>query len=313
MSLLLALVAPALAAAPECPAPYTNANLAEDLRVVQSALRALDDAAFDAAGRRLDAGLACLDAPLPPLVFAAIYRYVGAWYWIIPGNSSVAERWFRASLELDPDYAWDVEELDPQSSMRDAWDAQRAALSTEPVVVSGKELATGVLVDGRPWTATGTSPGRPHVVQRVEGGVVTTWKVDGPLLPESLLADPAPVVAEEPSRRRGKDRDEVAPAPTAATSGFDVLTVERQRPPAKTPLLLAGGVGMLAAGGVYGLALVSRGAFDAADTSAEVESLRARTNALVLASGGTLVLGVGLGGWGALLEGGGVIGLRAPF
>lgn len=307
---MLFLVALAHAA---CPAPYTPAQLAEDLRAVQRSLREMDDMTFDDAGRRLDAGLPCLDKTLSPQAYAAVYRYLGAWYWIIPGNTTTARAWFRTSLELEPDFEWDVEELDAASPMRRDWDTERAVALAEPVTVQGKVLAGEVLLDGRRLTAPSATPGRPHIVQLVGVGSVQTWKIEGAAFPESLVVDPTATVAVEEPKKGKKGEVAATSTTTPATSGYDVVQIERQRPPAKTPLLIAGVVGMAAAGGVYGLAWMSHGQFEESTTTADVESLQARTNALVLASGGTLLLGIGIGGWGALLDGGGVVGFTTPF
>lgn len=327
--LALSVVAPVSAA---CTTPYSAAQLANDLQVVQIALRNLDDNAFDAAGRRLDAGLPCLNAVVPTPVFAAASRYIGVWNWTIPGDTSSASRWFRTALELDPGYVWDVEELENNHPVRTAWDQERAAAAAAPVVVSGKELAAPgpagpealsahpdakILLDGRPLTAPFATLDRPHIVQYVSGTtaggeavVAGSWCIDGNTFPADVLRDPPPVVVE-PER---KGRSHAPPVVVAKnTDGFDVIEVKRQRPPAKTPLLILGGLGVAAAGGVYGLALQSRGEFDAATTTEDVETLRARTNTLVLASGGAALLGVGFAGWGVVLDGGAALGWTFPL
>jgi len=83
-----------------------------------------------------------------------------------------------------------------------------------------------------------------------------------------------------------------------------VVAVERLRPPMKTPLLVIGGVGLAGAGGTYAASYVMQQRFQEATTTDEIESLRATTNALVLGAGGAALLGVGLGYWGVLLDGG---------
>lgn len=313
--LSLLLTAAALAG---CPEPYTAEALVRDLQDVQGSLRALDDDTFEAAGERMERSLPCLDAVVPMPVYATVYRYLGAWYWLIPADDRTARAWFRASLELEPGYEWDVDELPPRSPMRDAWAEERPAGEAAPVRAAGVELlAEGkVYLDGRRLVLPEVTGDRPHLVQHVDDdGRVTTWRIDRPSLPEGLLVEPAP---EEPVAPVKGNRKAVAVAPTAAPEalpgqGYSVIQVARNRPPAKTPLMVVGSVGVLAAGGVYGLALWSRSEFDAADTSVEAAALRTRTNALVIASGGTLLAGLGVGAWAVALDGGAAAGFAGRF
>ena len=307
--LLAAPLAHAGEAAP-CAAPYTTDALAADLSAVQTALRTLDDAGFEAAGKRLEAGLVCLDRPVAPGVWSAAYRYIGAWHFLIPGDERTARCWFRSSLELDPAYTWDADELDPAHPLRAVWDAERGAAAAEPVPAPDRTwapLAPGarLLVDGRPAPAPAATLDRPHVVQRVTGAGADTkleaaWLVDGNLFPAELLAAPVATVAP-PSL----PDPHASPPDTADDLGFSSVAAVRERPPAKTPLLLVGAAGVVAAGGVYALSWDARQDFDAATTSADLRRLRDRTNTFVLASGATLVVGVGIGTWGVALDGGG--------
>lgn len=313
-----ALVAYLLLAAPSahaaepaaCAAPYSTDTLAADLSAVQTALRTLDDAGFEAAGKRLEAGLVCLDRPVAPGVWSAAYRYIGAWHFLIPGDERTARRWFRSSLELDPAYAWDADEIDPAHPLRVVWEAERAVAAAEPVAVPDRAWAASggaarMFVDGRPSPTPAATLDRPHVVQRVRGSgpdatLEATWLVDGNLFPAELLAAPvvtAPPLPEPPDR--------TPPPDTADDLGFSSVSAVRERPPAKTPLLIVGAAGVLAAGGVYALSWDARQDFDAATTGPDLRRLRDRTNTFVLASGATLVVGVGIGTWGVALDGGG--------
>jgi hypothetical protein len=341
--LLGALSAPAHAA---CSGPYTTSQLAGDLQVLQASLRTLDDVAFSAAGRRLDGGLPCLDTAVQPGVWAAAYRYLGAWYWIIPGDNTEARRWFRISLEIDPAYAWDAEEIDPAHPMRAAWDAERPSGIAEPAPVEGRAWSTvafapgvRVLVDGRVVAAPAATLDRPHHVQLVAGtgptaSVQRTWRIDGNALPEVLLAPLAPAVVTpapadpRPAEPRSADPRPVAEVPmstpgsTASTgappaqgvpAGPSVATVERDRAPAKTPLLVLGSVSLVAAGGVYAMSVDARHDFDVSTTTDDILRNRDRTNALFVSSACALAVGVGLGTWGVALDGGGTVRLTGRF
>lgn len=101
----------------ECSKAYTGQQLSGDLGAMSTALRGKDDAALKAAGMRLDAGLPCLDAPVPQLVFAAAYRSVGVYQYKF-GSKDRASQWFRSGLELDSSFEWDIAEVDPGAPMR---------------------------------------------------------------------------------------------------------------------------------------------------------------------------------------------------
>ena len=58
-----------------------------------------------------------------------------------------------------------------------------------------------------------------------------------------------------------------------------------------------------AAAGLYGASFVSRGQFDEATTTSDLESARDLTNMLVVASGGTLAVGLSVGYIGIMMDG----------
>jgi outer membrane biosynthesis protein TonB len=120
--------------------------------------------------------------------------------------------------------------------------------------------------------------------------------------PEEDVEEPEPV-ASEPRRT----------AAGALNPLDDVVTVQRVRPVMKTPLLLLGGASLLGAGGTYAASYLMHQRFEAATTTDEANQLKTSTNALVIASGGIAVLGVGLGYWGVLLDGGVGLGLHRRF
>ena len=108
-----------------CAAPYTGAALVKDLGSVASALRNMDDSAFSSSGKALEAGLPCLDQTAPPQLYASAYRYIGAVHFLVDNDVPGARRWFRSSLELEPTYQWDAQELDLGNPLRQAWEAER--------------------------------------------------------------------------------------------------------------------------------------------------------------------------------------------
>lgn len=270
-----------------CPAPYTESAMVADVEAVREALRAMEDESFDAAGRRLTAGLPCLEEVPAPATFAAAYRYLGAWTWILRGDEVGAARWFRASLELEPDHAWATDELPPGHPLLAAWDAERTSLDLARVSLSGSRLAGGEgaswWLDGRELPLPEATGGRPHVLQRADRAPVATWLIEGYRFPpETVEATAEAAVTRRPLPER----------PSAARSGFGL----------RVPLLGASALSLGTAGLAYGLAWVAHGDFEASATTAEAERLRARTNAWTVVAGGGLVLGCGLGAWGLVVE-----------
>lgn len=271
----------------DCAEPYAEVAVEADLAAIRGAMVGMDSEGLDAAARRLEAGLGCLAAPLEPSAFAAVYRYLGAWTWVLRGDESGAARWFRASLELEPDHRWPVDELPPDHPAVAAWNAERAGLDLGRVAMAGKELAPAATwhLDGRRLDRPEATGGRPHVLQRLadaDGPVTDAWLLDGYRFPEAALVD-APAAQARPDRggRTGGASPRVA-------------------------LLAAGAAGVAAAGVTYGLAWVSADAFARSDTTAEAQSLRGRTNGLLVASAGALAVGVGVGTWGLFVDGRGV-------
>jgi hypothetical protein len=165
----------------------------------------------------------------------------------------------------------------------------------------------------------------------VDNKVVETWVFEGNQFPERLVkpdfeqeeSGPALVIAEEPTkdrtRRKDKDKDQadgavaITTTPVSVGSGDDVVMVERIRPPMKTPLLLLGGAGLLGAGGTYAASYLMHQRFQGATTTDQANQLRNTTNALVMASGGIAVVGLGIGYWGVLLDGSYGLGVHGRF
>jgi len=79
--------------------------------------------------------------------------------------------------------------------------------------------------------------------------------------------------------------------------------IQRMRPPLKTPLLIVGGVGVTAGIGLYVGSIITHGKFKKATTSADVLRLQGTTNSLVIASGACLLVGLGSGYAGIILDG----------
>ncbi len=319
-----------------CKSPYPLQTLARDLGLMQSSLRNLDEQGFRDAGTRLKLGLPCMEAPAPAAVYATAYRLLGALYFL-EGDVVQSEDWFETALELDPGFVWDVRDFDVGHPIRISFETIARELDTEAHPVEGKKIRqpkTGRLImDGRPLMEAEATLGRPHMVQQIsaDNKVVATYVFEGNQFPEQVVkpsfddpepAGPALVIGEEPTkdktRRKDRNKDDgetITPEPVATTGGLgdDVVMVERIRPPMKTPLLLIGGAGLLGAGGTYAASYMMSQRFQETTTTDEANQLRTTTNALVLASGGIAVVGLGLGYWGVLLDGGYGIGVHGQF
>ena len=276
-----------------CEKPYTGEQLAQDLGATSAALRSKDDASLEAAGKRLDAGLGCLDAALPPTVFAAAYRSVGLYHFRF-GNKERANAWFRSGLELDSSFEWDIAEVDPGASLRQVFDSLRGDAENDPAVVEGQELVVpegaSLVLDGRPLGSAAATTARPHILQLVsatDNSVSQTFLIEGNAIPERFLQ--AVVVADAADEKKSRRDKSSTYTPT---DDLSVVKVKRVRPAAKTPLMVSGAVLALGAGGIYGASYMTRGQFDAATTSAELSKYRSLTNTLVVASAATLAVGL---------------------
>ena len=75
----------------------------------------------------------------------------------------------------------------------------------------------------------------------------------------------------------------------------------RERPPEKTPLMIAGIATVLGSGGLYYAASLARGDFDDALTEEDVDEAARRTNQMVLASAAVLAVGAGSLSWGIIV------------
>lgn len=238
---LLAVLVPRAEAG--CAAPYTGAALVKDLGSVASALRNMDDSAFSSSGKSLEAGLPCLDQTAPPQLYASAYRYIGAVHFLVDNDVAGAKRWFRSSLELEPTYQWDAQELDLGNPLRQAWEAERPNAQAEGALVEGKELVipsgSAMLLDGRSLVEARATVDRPHLLQ---SAVVNsrhadgTWLFEGNAFPEEVLRTPAPVAAvvDDPKGKKPKTDPKAAPKPAEPPA-----VVKAEPKPKATPVAKA--------------------------------------------------------------------------
>lgn len=324
IAVLLLLFRPAAAA---CVDPYTKDEVIRDLSISSDALRNLDEGTFRAAAQRIENGILCLPEAAPPQVYATAYRIIGAGHFL-GGDEEEARRWFRTALELDPLFQWDIGELSSQHPLRVAFeDARFVAQAVPEPVGEGLVLVppegTWLALDGREMLAPEATVDRPHVlmvVDRASSEVREAVLIESNEIPASYVMDERTyqrmVEDRQKTARSGREpavRDRVTNKVEEQEGAYKVVEMGRVRPALKTPLMLVGGAGVVGSGVLYALSFGARSNFDAATTKAEVYQYRDSTNTLVIASGATLVAGLGIGYTGVLLDGTPGIGFRARF
>lgn len=240
--------------------------------------------------KSLEEDIPCMRTPAPPQVFATAYRYIGVGHYL-NGDEVSAKRWFRTSLELNPNHKWGVSEVKTSEPLYNLYEEARNDAVVDIVHIEGKQLTspegTVVYVDGRVWKESGLTPDRPHIVfiaSRADRHIISRFTIDGNQLPELVLKKAAPVK---------KKNQEIS-----AEDMFAVTEIKRLRPPAKTPLLISSLATLGAAGGVYGYTFTTNQQFFDANTTANKDALRKKNNGLLVTSIaiGTLGLGVGYAG-----------------
>lgn len=323
-----------------CPAPYTTDNLLADLMAAETAVKGKDAAGAGTAAGKLESGLPCLDVALPRPIAGRAYRAIGGGF-VVAGNGDKGEDWLRTAAELEPTFAYGVEDLPGDHPVRGVYDTAKASSGGEEVV-GGPLVSPETWVDGRKQvTEAKARADRPHLVQVKGAAGVQGWIVDGAAFPPEVatkgsagsrpgdVADAKPPKGEKPPKAAKPPKGEepagtepVAdakppkpPKPNATTVGSNgVAIVKRKRPWEKTPLLIGGTAIVLGGAGVYGLSFVSHGQFEQADTLADVEALRTRTNTYFVTSLAVIGVGVGTFTWGAILaDQGPIAGLHVRF
>jgi hypothetical protein len=267
-------------------------------------LRAGDEPGLAAIGLNTEKQLACIDSTMAPVILSNLYRFVGLSHFF-DGDVDMARWWFRTALELDPSFEWGVGDLASNHPVRDVLDQERnAAVAAKIPESGGRSLAVPdggrILVDGRITTEALLTPDRPHLVHWVNvttNTVEKVWLISGTALPTELLGSATTTQA----------------ATSENGSALMVERIERSRPPFKTPALIAGGLGFTAGIGLYVASFSTRDKFEKATTISEMEKQQMLTNTLVLASGGAVVVGLGVGYLGIILDGGPGIRLNGSF
>jgi len=327
----VALGLPLSAQAADCSTPYGTDKLLADLIAAETALREAKNDEAKTVSTRMAAGLACLDSALPRQLIGRTYRAIGAGM-VAGGDAATGAGWFRTATEVDQAYEYGVGELPADSPVRGAY-IEAKGVSAELEVLPDKRFIDGAFkLDGRGIDAPAARPGRPHLLQQTDGSV-TSWVIEGAAFPEDVLqaivAEPVAVVDEDPKKAKKEKKvkepkekkEKVAKAPKekeekepkaakekkAAVATNSDGSLKRKRPKEKTPLMIAGGVILGAAGGVYYMAGQKRGDFNGSNDIDEIDQLQGQINRLVIASGAVAAVGAGTLTWGIILDGQGAV------
>lgn len=258
----LALIGVALA----CDTPTKSHELEALLDATDLAFAQADLTAFHQALDEAEARLPCLDEAAPQDLAARLHRAVGlgAWFRDAPVPAHEA---FAAARRLDPGEGFDPDLVPEGHPLRDAWQAlplpEPGAGHVLPPPLEGSLRIDGRRLPLRP-------EGVPTLFQRLDGsGTVVETAYLWPGEPVPLYPVPS------------------SPPPT---------TPEPTRPSLARPLRIAAVASLAGAAALYGSAAVVHDRYDDPSTSVDrLDGLRTLNNGLVLASGTTAVVGVGLG------------------
>jgi hypothetical protein len=312
---LVLFVLPAQAWA-QCNVPYAAQKLLSDMQSAQISLSIDDPEGFVAAGTELERGLPCLNEKIPPRGLAAAYRIVSLMAYR-KGDEPRSRRWARTARELDPDYEWGAVELDAVDPYRAVYDSERVKADAPPVQVEGMRLllpeGSVLLLDGRPLERAAARMERYHVLQHFSDaeGHLQSWIINGNGIPAQFMEEGEEATDEPEDTGKKKSKGKVAE--DAPYSPEEITVIDRVAPKGKKAAIAMGFVGALAAGGAYAGSYLTRQDFDGANSEDDLVKYRRMTNGLVVASGGLLVVGLGVGWWGVALDGGAVVGRTWKF
>lgn len=248
-----------------CPAPVGTDAVQGALDTAELAFANLDVTAFDGATDAALGLLPCVSEPMSRQLAASVHRFVGLRRFV-DRDLDAARSSFAAARSIEPGFAFASSFVPDDNPVRveyAAIDPATGAGAEAPPVDGGYLLFDGSIGTTRPTSF-------PTIVQVMNGdGTVsqTAYLSPGQALPTYAIGTPD------------------LPGPDH---------------PLRAPLLASGGGALVLAGALYGLAWVSRSNYDdpAIETEAQLDALRAQTNALTITSfvAGGVALGLGVSG-----------------
>ncbi len=273
---------------------YTAENIIKDIGDMDSAIGEDNLVSIKTIGERMARDLLCMSTPAPPMVFATLYRHLGVYYHVM-NNPQEGNRWFRSAIEIDPSFEWEPSVLPLDRAERQEFEQQRLIAGAEPDFLEDKifSLPEGTILylDGHMISEPSAVEERPHVlllVQESSKNVEARYLIDGNNFPEVLLTEGS--VNQEDAQKVEDDL-------------LAVKQVYRMRPAIKTPLLISSAVTLTAAASMYGVTTKTNASFyEKGKTYDEYKSIQRTNNNLVIGSVVSLVIGVGTGYTGALID-----------
>ncbi len=273
------LFAPTLALGADCASSRTTADLKAQLEAAEATYGQLDVAGFRDAMDRARQILPCLEDELTRHTAAELHRFEGLLAFVDrdPEHSPTA---FAAARAIEPHYRFPetlVPSGNPVLQDYEAIDPRSAKVEVLADPVGGR-----LVLDGR--TANQRPTSLPTVFQLVQD--------DGRVTDTAYLwpGDPVP-----PYERRPGPRVAVGPTPEPVPGGGGGAASVVRRGPDKRFLIGAGGA-LLASAVLYGGAFAVHQRYDDPTTDIDrLNGIRTTNNTLVMASGATAVVGLGLG------------------
>lgn len=259
--------------------PATSADILVALEEAEATFATMAIDGFRAATDRVAADSACIAETLPRPMIARLHRAYGLRAFV-DGDTTKAVQAFAAARSIEPAYEFPEALVPPDHPVRARYIAQDPASGGEtalPVPEVGS-----LLVDGRAGAPRPVTRPALFQVQETSGLVAASgYRWPGEPLFEYPVGQP--------------DR-ELTVAPRSEPR------VERKMG-ASVPLVIAGGVSLVASGALLGLSASSHAAYyDDGVAPKDLESLRSQTNGFYFGFIGTGVAAVGLG-LGAVIAG----------
>jgi len=272
LTFLATLASPA--AAQDCAESTTTADLASLLERAQASYGDLDVDGFNASMDEARTVLPCLKDGVTRHQAAELHRFEGL-KGFLDGNPAQSTIAFAAARTIEPEYEFPETLVPAGNPVRDDYTAIDTAVGKTDELPP--RAAGWIQIDGRQGLARSTA--FPALIQLFDdGGSVESTDYLGP---KDAMPEYEVMVAPEPSPADPKPM----PGPSSAT-----------RSKAKVPLLVGAGAGLAASAAIYGGALASHSAYYGDNATLDnIDGLQKQTNTLVIASGATAAVSVGVG------------------
>jgi len=225
--------------------------------------------AFHTARQHAQATLSCLNEPLTPVDAAAYHRAIALSSYVSQDDAGTVAA-FRAARRIQPGYSLPSTIAPPGNQLYVLFEeASPGTVSSDPVTIH-PHPGEVVLVDGSRSAIRPTDS--PVILQRMDAS--------GAIMDSVYLV-----------------RDATPPSWTTAPLVSESLAMATPKARNVRPALLWTGFGLgVFSGGMYAIAAKRRATYDDPGTPYnELAELKAQTNALVMASGATAILAVGIG------------------